>query len=413
MFLVRYACHVPEYSIRDVIDNLRRHMAGGAVRRMTPWFRGFVGVVAAAPATKRHPGRRAVAYTVSGCATRVGRHVRITELPAGRWTADYRVFLDTLVPAVVESVREAHTHETVVFDVTLTAAVAAALTDAQMRVLFALDVRRGCSGLVLMDPAGRVTRYRDEVHVLEAFAVLRLECYGRRRHEALSRLAAELAALDTRARFLGVVSSGALALSGRPRAAVIADLRALKLVDAGGRDTAPTASASAAGTAAAAAAAATAAGAGTGAQGAFDAASSHQSPHPFFVPFADDGATYDALLALPLSALTAESIAALDADRARCAAELERARALSPVDMWLAELAELERALDAVEAAGASSFASSGGTPDSMSRPPPPPPPSQVRGSREAAPRLGGGGGGPSDDAHDTSTASDVSLVSV
>ncbi|CAE8687447.1 unnamed protein product, partial [Polarella glacialis] len=78
---VGWSTSVPNYNPRDIIANVRSHLAGDALRPMTPWYCGFKGTITPSP------GEKAGRYDVMGVVTKRGiSRVEITELPVRRWT---------------------------------------------------------------------------------------------------------------------------------------------------------------------------------------------------------------------------------------------------------------------------------------------------------------------------------------
>jgi DNA topoisomerase-2 len=117
---------VPTYNPREIIANLRRIIAGEHPTEMKPWYRGFVGDV---------DSRGSGTYTIAGRIELLDEGViLIRELPVGRWTTDYKQFLETMLigaaaspreegvappPSIIKDFKENHTDTTVSFTVSL------------------------------------------------------------------------------------------------------------------------------------------------------------------------------------------------------------------------------------------------------------------------------------------------------
>lgn len=84
-----YSCSVPSYNPDDIKANLERCMNGEAPTPMTPWYKGFTGRVS-------KTGDSTWTFTGVYKFTPNGK-IQITELPPGKWTQDYKEYLDGLV----------------------------------------------------------------------------------------------------------------------------------------------------------------------------------------------------------------------------------------------------------------------------------------------------------------------------
>jgi DNA topoisomerase-2 len=123
---------IPTYNPREIVENLRRMLQGDEPADMKPWFRGFAGEVNA----KSGNGN----FSVLGKIEQVDESTLvISELPVGKWTADYKAFLESVLigsptaaaaaapnadgtvtcPPFVKDFKENHTDTTVLFTVTV------------------------------------------------------------------------------------------------------------------------------------------------------------------------------------------------------------------------------------------------------------------------------------------------------
>lgn len=313
--------------------------------------------------------------TIDGCTT-----VRISELPVGRWTEDYKAFLaDLLQRGSVKAIREYHTETAAEFVIQLTpqgireilalpappsalatASASAARRREQLLTFFRLRSSLSLRNMHLFDARGRIRRFAAPADVVAAFLPLRAGLYRARKVREEASLAAQAAMADAVHGFLADVVGGKLRVSGRSRAELAADLRV--------RDTPlllPASAASASESAAAAAAALVHAAAGA-ASHLIDPAA--LSPGPHFIrpsalaqhtgstaagggaanPGRDGGGSYDYLLQLPLWRLTADSMQRTAAQAAAARAQLQAAQQRRSADVWRAELQRLRQGLQLV-----------------------------------------------------------------
>jgi DNA topoisomerase-2 len=93
-----WSTSVPTYNPRDIIANLRKMITGELAEHMVPWFRGFTGDIAAKAGGN---------YTVSGTIEQIDDStVVISELPVGKWTTDYKQFLESMIVGNTQAVKE-------------------------------------------------------------------------------------------------------------------------------------------------------------------------------------------------------------------------------------------------------------------------------------------------------------------
>ena len=117
-----FSTAVPPFHPLDVIDSLKRRLRGEAVddgEELTPWVRGFHGTV--------RKSDTAGVWLSEGRVRKAGESVvEVLELPWGRWTNDYKDWLNGLVSGEgshafsVRRVMEYHTNERVHFRIDLT-----------------------------------------------------------------------------------------------------------------------------------------------------------------------------------------------------------------------------------------------------------------------------------------------------
>ena len=125
-----WSSSIPTYNPREIIANLRNMIEGEEPKEMMPWFRGFSGTV------QEKTGKDAMNFVVTGNIEQIDEQtVVISELPIGKWTTDYKQYLESVViggggatekkedgaPTVapfVKDFKENHTDTTVLFTVT-------------------------------------------------------------------------------------------------------------------------------------------------------------------------------------------------------------------------------------------------------------------------------------------------------
>lgn len=79
-----WSTYVPCYNPREIADAIKARMRGEEFKVLIPWFKGWGGEIL----------ENTVGYLVNGeyhISDESPDTVRITELPVGKWTKDYKV----------------------------------------------------------------------------------------------------------------------------------------------------------------------------------------------------------------------------------------------------------------------------------------------------------------------------------
>ena len=82
-----WSTNIPQYDHRAIIQNIHRLMNDEEIIPMHPWYKGYTGSI------EQAEGKHIVTgvYEVTDDDT-----LEITELPIGKWTRDYKTFLEDL-----------------------------------------------------------------------------------------------------------------------------------------------------------------------------------------------------------------------------------------------------------------------------------------------------------------------------
>lgn len=209
-----WSSNIPCYNPRELIANLKRLMRGEQPETMEPWYKGWTGFLAR---EDNAAGGKRWAQTVPFERDEDGDDgalLRITDLPIGKWTRDYKNFLeaDMVTKAeLVDDIREYHAENRVHFSLGLTAK-GAGLSEAQIEKTFKLAGSLSATNLVLFDAEGKIKKYASELDILREFYGLREALYQQRQQYLLDKLAREHAILANKVKFIEGVISGELVI---------------------------------------------------------------------------------------------------------------------------------------------------------------------------------------------------------
>jgi DNA topoisomerase-2 len=208
-----FSSYVPPYSPSDIVENIQLALSGKPMKPMNPWFRGFRGVINKSDETT---------WTACGTYTCEGTTYRITELPPGRWTQDFKEYLDTLVEKkVITSYENNSTTEQVNFSIygyTGTTPV----KDFKMEKVF------HTTNMHLFHPVKGIRKYASAEEILVDFLEIRIDYYKKRKEYLVKTLTEELSVLQNKARFIQMVIDGSLTIFKRNRSDIERDLKSLK-----------------------------------------------------------------------------------------------------------------------------------------------------------------------------------------
>ena len=274
--------------IRAMLREATEQTGSGDRPVIEPYFKGFKGTIkniatsgapAPAPAANAASVNAAsvnAASATSGAATNVAakyiikgtyeiiadRKVRITELPIGTWTDDYKEFLEKLmeVPAAAASasdkdkgkdkaaggggvpILKEYTDMSTdsVVDITVTfhpsyphtpKDLQAVVVDAdagtnKLEKLLGLFTTQSTTNMNLFDAREKLRKYANIYDIIEDYYVERLSLYAKRKASMLAQLANELRVLTNRARYIQEVLDDKLELRRQTKEAIFAKMTA-------------------------------------------------------------------------------------------------------------------------------------------------------------------------------------------
>ena len=299
-----FSTEVLPYAPLDLIARVRAALEGGddvPIAPLVPYFEGFEGTVKPLAAGK---------YLVRGKHEILSNKlVRVTELPVGLWTDDFKQHLEALIEGghqragtgrkkaspQVKDYRDMSTDTHVDFTITMHPGVIEKLSVAeaehgctQLEKLLKLYTTRSTSNMHMFDEEERLVKCASPEEVIERYMVVRMECYSTRKKHMIGRLTQECLLATNKARFILAVLSDKIDLRRKKAAAVEALL----------------------------------------AQAGFDRVSG----------------AFAYLTRMPMDSVTEENVARLKREKARHEAALAELQATTPAAMWINELSDLEDA---------------------------------------------------------------------
>ena len=203
---------------------------------LLPWWRGFRGEIDTRTGDDGYVTHGIATIEEGESSEGSGVSVRIRELPIGRWTEDYKFFLQGLVQDnLLKSFREYHTESSVDFMLQLApeaidklalngGAWSGTRVEEALRRFFKLSSPLSTRNMHLFDVNGRIRRYTSPWGIVQDFMPPRGAAYAARRIKLEGSFSEQLLRAQARARFLSDVVGGRLIVNRRPRGDLEAEL---------------------------------------------------------------------------------------------------------------------------------------------------------------------------------------------
>ncbi|KAM9210098.1 DNA topoisomerase 2-alpha [Dugong dugon] len=324
-----WSCKIPNFDVREVVNNIRRLMDGEEPLPMLPSYKNFKGTIEELASNQ---------YVISGeVAILNSTTIEISELPIRTWTQTYKEqVLEPMLngtektPPLITDYREYHTDTTVKFVVKMTEEKLAEAERVGLHKVFKLQTSLTCNSMVVFDHVGCLKKYDTVLDILRDFFELRLKYYGLRKEWLLGMLDAESAKLNNQARFILEKIDGKIIIENKPKKELI------KVLIQRGYDSDPVKAWKEA------------------QQKVPDEEENEESDNEKETEksdsVTDSGPTFNYLLDMPLWYLTKEKKDELCKLRHEKEQELETLKRKSPSDLWREDLAAFIEELEIVEA---------------------------------------------------------------
>ena len=197
-----FSCYVPPFNPEDIKQNILNYTRGQGLTKMKPWFRGFKGTI-----TEQDDD----SWMAQGVWTSIGKTIKVSELPPGRWTQDYKEHLDTLVEKkIIGSFTNNSTTESVDF----------VIQDYNGKDLvkdLKLEKTIRCSNMHLFHPTKGICKYESAEDILRDFITLRVEHYVKRKARLLEITKRKAELCSRRAQFVKRVIDGDIVVFKRKK----------------------------------------------------------------------------------------------------------------------------------------------------------------------------------------------------
>ena len=196
-----FSCYVPPFNPKDIKDNIGRILDGKQIVPMRPWFRGFKGKVHKEDDT----------WMMEGVWNWKGMNIVVTELPPGRWTQDYKEYLEGLVEKkLIGGFTNNSTTEDVHFEIEDYTGKDL-LKDLKLRKTFRV------SNMHLFHPTRGIHKYSSPEEILKDFVELREDHYVKRKAHLIKVLETRATMCGYKSKFVTMVIEGNIVVFKRKK----------------------------------------------------------------------------------------------------------------------------------------------------------------------------------------------------
>lgn len=217
-----YSTFVPCYSVEQLVNQIKRKMEGKPLEEMRPSYRGFKGEIV--PHGKSEMGNRK--WLVKGKVERIKRNsVRITELPIGEWTENYKEKLESLTEkGVIEDFKNCSCESEIDFRVKMCALKLDSLTPSKLLTTLGLTSKISTTNMHLFNPQGKLRVYDTPEEIIEEFYPERLKMYEKRYNFILGSMRSRRGRVRSRIHFVEKIMEGTIKVFRVPREEIISQL---------------------------------------------------------------------------------------------------------------------------------------------------------------------------------------------
>ena len=220
------------YNPQQIIDYIKYKLtptsapASASTPTINPYYKNFKGTI-----ERIVDASTAAKYLIKGCYTILDdKKIRITELPVGTWTEDYKKFIEQLIEPVakksdnagagtaasaIQLVKDYNDMSTdVIVDITLTMMPNIIATYRDKVVEHGCTMLEKCLGLYttqsttnmnMFDANEKLKKYNTPEEIVDDYYPVRIEYYQKRKAYLLDALRKELLVLSNRARYISEI----------------------------------------------------------------------------------------------------------------------------------------------------------------------------------------------------------------
>ena len=220
-----FSTSIPQFNPLDCCKNIRRKMDGLPYLAMKPFYRGFKGKV------DKVVEKGISKYITRGVYRIEDENVIITELPIGKWTHDFKEFIEKTIQQENSWILDYENHSTdqrvnfvvkvndeTLFDNTYK-------TKDVFEEMFKLTSPKTTSNLHLYTKDGNIKKYDDIYKIMDDHYYVRLEMYQKRKEYELDLLRKTIKLLEAKMKFIEYVIDEKIEIYKKSKPSIIESLQ--------------------------------------------------------------------------------------------------------------------------------------------------------------------------------------------
>ena len=222
-----YSTNIPCYNPVDIIANLNKLIESNGeaeLSKMTPWYRGFTGKI------ELETGTTETRYITTGVWKRVLNSIEISELPIGKWTQNYKEFLESLVESnEILDYRNGSDDKKVSFKVMFQKTVLDELeTKGEIEKKLKLTSYINTSNMHVFDEKCMIRKVHSPEEIIDRFYRVRKNHFIKRKKYLIDKLSTDCNLLDAKVRFIKLVIEEKIILFNKKKDFIVKQLLAVE-----------------------------------------------------------------------------------------------------------------------------------------------------------------------------------------
>ena len=220
-----FSTTIPQFNPLECCNNIRRKMDGLPYLSMMPYYKGFTGRIS------KSVEKGTTRFVTKGKYKIEDDKVIITELPIGRWTHDFKEYIESVIQKEDSWILDYENHSTdekVKFVIKVSDEVLFDNTYKKKDVileLFKLTSNKSISNLHLYDKDGTIKKYETVYQIIDDHYYTRLSLYSQRKEYQLNLLEKDIQLLESKMRFIQYVIDEKIIVYKQSKSSIIEKLR--------------------------------------------------------------------------------------------------------------------------------------------------------------------------------------------